>query len=184
MVVAVSALMIAGPAQAGHNSGAYGTNFVDGGDALHDDFGDHRSELGNSLCYGCADSWNTDLVIMWQTILYAEGLIGKYDIDGEFGPQTRDATIRWQSRYGLAADGVVGSATWGKADNLLAWYGDFVKYYAYYDGDIYFIRGGARDYDNGAYELISAINSQGDLIYFDNADHRIHFYKETFTIRR
>ncbi len=35
-------------------------------------------------------------------------------VDGAFGPQTRAALMRFQSAYGLAADGVAGSLTYGK----------------------------------------------------------------------
>lgn len=35
-------------------------------------------------------------------------------MDGVFGPHNREAVIRFQQRYGLAADGVVGPQTWRK----------------------------------------------------------------------
>lgn len=36
------------------------------------------------------------------------------EVDGIFGPQTRDAVYRFQREFGLVVDGVVGSRTWEK----------------------------------------------------------------------
>lgn len=127
--VAALALAMSGTAQADSgNVGKYSASYVDGNGYLDDDFGDHRSELGGDLCYGCANSKNTDAVLMWQSFLVAEGFLGYSDLDGNFGPKTRDATKRWQSRYSLAADGRVGSGSWGRADNILRWDDGLVRY--------------------------------------------------------
>jgi peptidoglycan hydrolase-like protein with peptidoglycan-binding domain len=80
------------------NSGVDSPRLVDGFGAVTDDWGDHFSELGNSLCNGCADSFN---------------------IDGQFGPITANATWRWQERYQIGRDGQVGIQTWTRADDLL-----------------------------------------------------------------
>ena len=42
--------------------------------------------------------------------------IGYYvgEIDGVFGPNTRDFVYKFQKEYGLAVDGVVGKSTWNK----------------------------------------------------------------------
>ena len=49
-------------------------------------------------------------VKIWQIIAGA-------DADGDFGPKTENATIRWQLAHGLTADGIVGAATWLAALN-------------------------------------------------------------------
>ena len=50
----------------------------------------------------------------WQTFLIAGGFLSG-EADGDFGPQTVAATIRFQTAHGLAPDGVVGSDTLGAA---------------------------------------------------------------------
>ena len=39
-------------------------------------------------------------------------------IDGIFGSVTKDAVIRFQQNYGLVADGIVGSKTWSKLNEI------------------------------------------------------------------
>lgn len=46
-----------------------------------------------------------DAVKIWQVICGTE-------IDGEFGPNTRQATIRYQEENGLEVDGIVGPESW------------------------------------------------------------------------
>lgn len=146
------------------------TTAVDGGDALTDDWGDHYGELGNSLCNGCGDSNGTDLVFMWQSILYAEGYLSKSGVDGYFGSGTESATKKWQARAGLSADGKVGSGTWGKADDRLRWWRDSagnyaVRYYAVEtDGYVRFYRGDKTYGGGGGYSMFLISNgSDGGL---------------------
>jgi D-alanyl-D-alanine carboxypeptidase-like protein/putative peptidoglycan binding protein len=50
----------------------------------------------------------------WQNFLLGQGFDPGL-CDGQFNERTRDATIAFQSRFGLTADGIVGNATWGQA---------------------------------------------------------------------
>jgi len=168
------------PAHAIDNSGKYSTTYVDGAGSLTDDFGDHFRELGGSLCNGCAKSWNTDTVIMWQSILVAEGLLNHSAIDGKFGSGTSSATKAWQRRYSLTADGKVGPATWGKADQRLKWSNGSVRYVGR-RGYVSFYRGGSGwgGYDEGAYQL-TGVSAQGGYTGFHGG--RIHHNKRTIDI--
>jgi peptidoglycan hydrolase-like protein with peptidoglycan-binding domain len=166
MAAGLATVLAVGPAQAAYseNSGAYGTTFVDGAGVLTDDFGDHFDELGNSLCYGCGESRNTDIVVLWQSILVAEDLLDFGDIDGQFGPGTRDATIAWQKRYDLTADGKVGDATWSKADDKLVWLSSTnITYTGKYDsGAVSLHRGStSKSQDSGAYKLAAVHQYDG-----------------------
>ncbi|CAL9446060.1 peptidoglycan-binding domain-containing protein [Streptomyces sp. enrichment culture] len=154
----LAALLATTPAHAAYsqNSGAYSRSFVDGAGKLTDDFGDHFEELGNSLCQGCGESWGTDIVVLWQSILVADDLLKIDDIDGKFGSGTRNATLAWQKRYGLSADGMVGDKTWGKADDRLVWLSSTIISYTgkYNTGAVTFHRGStSKKEDGGAYKL-------------------------------
>jgi hypothetical protein len=50
----------------------------------------------------------------WQFFLLGQGF---YDgkVDGDFGPKTHQATVAFQAKYGLAADGIVGNRSYGQA---------------------------------------------------------------------
>ncbi|AXL90515.1 peptidoglycan-binding protein [Streptomyces sp. CB09001] len=169
------------PAQAAYsqNSGAYGTSFVDGAGSLTDDFGDHFDELGNSLCNGCGESSNTDIVMLWQSILVSEHLLDFQDVDGYFGSQTKAATIKWQQRHGLDDDGMVGDATWSKADDRLRWSGSSVRYSSGGPfGFVEFHRGDSSKYhDGGAYHLHKIM--QGDGVYVFETGTRVYHRSKT-----
>jgi hypothetical protein len=49
----------------------------------------------------------------WQEYLNTQGY--GLSVDGDFGQKTYDATIDYQNKNGLTADGIVGELTWGKA---------------------------------------------------------------------
>lgn len=184
LTVAAALIVFTGTAAANpSNGGVFGSSFADGDGSLNDDWQDHRSELGNSLCYGCADSWNTDLVVLWQTILVSEELLPPSGIDGQFGPRTRDATKAYQSRYGLSVDGMVGNQTWSKADDFLYWQSaiNAVIYIGWNGGNVVLQRGNEFvTGDSGAFQLSSVrYPGPGNVIrlFFDGT--RIQFYSRT-----
>ena len=79
-----------------------------------------------------------DSVKEWQNFLNGQGY--NLTVDGDFGDNTYNATIEWQSKNGLGADGIVGKNTWGKAGYSLSPssqtfdYGDF-EYDDYKESD-------------------------------------------------
>jgi hypothetical protein len=166
------------------NSGVFGTSFVDGGDAVTDDWGDNFAELGNSICNGCADSFNTDLVMMWQSILVAEGFLAANQVDGQFGPITAGATRSWQTRYSIGIDGQVGNQTWSRADEHLLWFSTLGSLLVYRSpvtgGEVGFFRGNENvAFDGGAYELVDLIAANGQFYTFANT--RIQYFSKTTT---
>ena len=156
------------------NVGAYSSAYVDGSGALDDDWGEHRSDLGGNLCSGCANSWNTDTVLMWQAILVAEGFLSYSDLDGRFGAGTAAATKKWQARYGLTADGRVGANTWGRADNNLRWDDGFVRYIGRSGKTVIFERGWVASSTNGAYDLLGIDVYESRRVSFNNSAHIWH----------
>ena len=56
----------------------------------------------------------------WQRFLAQQKLLSASDVDGDFGQRTRQATEKFQSAQGLAADGVVGPNTWRAAEAVMA----------------------------------------------------------------
>ena len=54
-----------------------------------------------------------DEVKEWQKFLNSQGY--GLSVDGDFGDKTYAATVEWQQKNGLGADGIVGENTWGKA---------------------------------------------------------------------
>ena len=181
-VVALAA-MFTGTANANpDNVGKYSTAYVDGNGSVGDDFGDHYSEIGNSLCSGCSNSWNTDTVVLWQSILVAEGFLSHSSIDGKFGSGTKAATIKWQQRYGLSADGRVGPATWRKLDDQLRTAGELDVYYYGREGLVNMARGHYLVHDDGgAYQLYGVRDHDGDHRTLFNGS-RIYHKKRTITI--
>ncbi|WP_328415285.1 peptidoglycan-binding protein [Micromonospora sp. NBC_00389] len=99
----------------------------------------------------CINSGN--LVRFWQRHLWADE--GYSDIDGAFGSNTHNATVRWQQLYNathpvdIDVDGWVGPETWEAASQNSVWGYHFDKsdgtylYYTYYgrkEGRTFLIR--------------------------------------------
>jgi Putative peptidoglycan binding domain len=78
-----------------------------------------------------ADDWRTeyvsrtdhphsDLVALWQAVLWADGYLGRAEVTCRFDARTVRATRIWQSNHGINADGIVGPQTFGTAGRALA----------------------------------------------------------------
>lgn len=65
--------------------------------------------LGSRLLKYTSPNMSGDDVRSWQAFLVGSGF--PVDVDGYYGPGTRDATKRWQAAHGLSADGMVGPET-------------------------------------------------------------------------
>ncbi|MEU9774704.1 peptidoglycan-binding protein [Streptomyces sp. NPDC047968] len=61
----------------------------------------------------------SDLAAMWQSVLWADGYLRRSDVDCHYAGRTVEATRVWQSNRGLAADGIVGPKTFGRAGRQL-----------------------------------------------------------------
>ncbi|MFE9699142.1 peptidoglycan-binding protein [Streptomyces sp. NPDC006270] len=61
----------------------------------------------------------SDLAALWQTVLWADGYLGRADIDCRFAGETPRATRVWQSNRKLGADGIVGPLTLARAGERL-----------------------------------------------------------------
>ena len=55
-----------------------------------------------------------DSVRLAQSYLNGVGAVPVLTVDGKFGPSTKNAVVYFQTRNGLKADGIIGSATWQK----------------------------------------------------------------------
>ncbi|MGW7514403.1 peptidoglycan-binding domain-containing protein [Streptomyces sp. NPDC054796] len=86
--------------------------YVSGGGALADDWSD-EGLLGENL------PAHSDLVAMWQTVLWSDGYLKRPGIDCHYAKATREATRTWQGNRSLPADGIVGPQTFAAAGERL-----------------------------------------------------------------
>lgn len=146
--------------------------YVDGAGAVTDDWGNNpeicasSSKCSNWSLY----SWNNNLVVLWQTVLFSDGFLPASGIDGQFGSQTASATEAWQRwRGGLSVDGEVGFNTWSKADNYLVDTGDYEVYYNGRYGRITFQRYGSSYQPPNIYTMQAAVNcNRAQQVVFDD----------------
>ncbi|WP_416982096.1 peptidoglycan-binding domain-containing protein [Streptomyces sp. T028] len=139
-LAAASVALSATPAAANTGDG-----YVRGYDAYEGDWGDE-----GVLKFG-GDYDHSNATCLWQKVLWAEGAteidgttFDEEDIDGIFGRNTELATSsmqghgRWDLEY---VDGIVGSTTFGRADNQLEVTGGsedrYRTLYLTYDGALY-----------------------------------------------
>ncbi len=115
------------------------------GQTLSDQFDDEHKICKSGYCSGGISVGAN--VAVWQDILYSDGIAtrcGSTGIDGVFGTNTRSFTKSWQNQHGLSADGVVGSGTWGQADQYLYKVFGSSIYYRYngWNADPWFFQSG------------------------------------------
>ncbi|UUU19431.1 peptidoglycan-binding domain-containing protein [Streptomyces sp. DSM 40750] len=128
----------------------YSQGYVVGAGEINDDFGDEGplSRTANN---------HSNVVGMWQGILWADGHLANSGRDCWFGPTTEAATKAWQKDHGLDDDGIVGPLTFGKADYYLYWEGSEIRY----DGSVRNLTGMLRDSQGRYYQQ----NSDGTRTY-------------------
>lgn len=149
---------------------------VDGLDAVTDDFNDHFRELGGPLCDECRYSQDTDLVVMWQSILVVDGFLPEADqVDGYFGPDTKRATAMWQDHFGVPQTGQVDKATWNEASTHLSLSQSTVYYGSQGAGELRFTR-----HDDGHYTYNKLLVSGAELA--NTGGDKIQFYSRTITL--
>ncbi|MET8200970.1 peptidoglycan-binding domain-containing protein [Micromonospora taraxaci] len=122
MAVAMFGAVVTAAAPA---SASVSQGYVAGSGTWTDDWNDEGPISASTRSY-------SNVVAMWQMILWADGYLAYSDVDCQFGPVTTAATKKWQTARGLVADGVVGPKTLAKAATRLAVYEGEGWYY--YDG--------------------------------------------------
>lgn len=119
-VTAATVVIAVGVVQSpAHASVAQGS--VYGSGTVTDDWGDEGP-------LSTTKNRHNSVVGLWQGVLIADGYLPASGLDCDFGPNTRAATIAWQSDRGLKADGEVGPQSFGRADNNLFWNGSEIRY--------------------------------------------------------
>lgn len=120
-------------------------SYIDGsGSKVTDDWGDEGQLSTTSHSHSNATG-------LWQVILWADGAkesngtkFDYSDIDCKFSPNTKAATKSWQAGEGLTKDGIVGTKTFGRADDYLDNQGNGVVTYHGWDHDVWLKRVGGK----------------------------------------
>ncbi|MFD6446344.1 peptidoglycan-binding protein [Promicromonospora sp. NPDC060204] len=118
-LLAMSFVVLGGAGTAAYASP--GSGVIDGnGDGPGDDWAGEGVLCDTNVePTGCGYR-NSNATGLWQAYLTANGYLSPSQIDCYFGTTTRNATIEYQKDHSsLDADGVVGPATFGVADNAL-----------------------------------------------------------------
>ncbi|MEV6055635.1 peptidoglycan-binding protein [Streptomyces sp. NPDC052107] len=74
------------------------------------------------------DTRGSDLIGLWQSMLWADGYSARSGVTCTYNEATADATRVWQSNHHLSADGIVGPATWGMAAQRIVREGQWMVY--------------------------------------------------------
>lgn len=129
LTVALAAAVVASAGWAVPASANVSEGYIQGAGAVTDDFDDEGTLSTTQNSVGGA-------VWLWQDILYIEGFLNKSDVDCQFGPKTKAATISWQHAYGVSPfDGIVGPKTFARAGKNLTISGNWVTYHSIYNTD-------------------------------------------------
>ncbi|MEU9481845.1 peptidoglycan-binding protein [Streptomyces sp. NPDC048191] len=70
----------------------------------------------------------SDVIGLWQSMLWADGYLARSGVTCTYDEATAGATRVWQSNHHLSADGIVGTATWGAAEQRIAATGPWTVY--------------------------------------------------------
>ncbi|MFC9908987.1 peptidoglycan-binding protein [Streptomyces sp. NPDC059862] len=90
--------------------------------------GTHGNDWEDEGTLSSSSYAKSNATCLWQRILQSEGVdrgpgspvdFGGSDIDGDFGKRTAYASAQLQKRWGLVADGKIGSRTWIRANTRL-----------------------------------------------------------------
>ena len=106
--------------------------------------------LGATRQLGVGRTPRSDLVGLWQSVLWADGYSARSGVTCTYDEATVEATRVWQSNHHLSADGIVGPATWGAAAERIVPVGQWMVY----QGERYGLP--LRTAPDGVYEVYDA----------------------------
>ena len=86
------------------------------------------NRLGVTQQLAVGHSRRSDLIGLWQSVLWADGYAARSSVTCTYDQATAEATRVWQSNHHLSADGIVGSATWGAAAERIVPVGQWMVY--------------------------------------------------------